>query len=360
MKKKLFLFFVLVTLLSVAGFYFLKKPIPTSAAVNQAAEKIGTQPVKKVEAPGYLRAPRTNFKEWVAQATDVPKECAGFIEQLESLDLLQAEAKNFKISYQQLPTWVENCAISNAAFKHALDAFNEKCLKVANAKSDIISDECGTAPFFLRASTTVLLLDKKPLSEVSDLHQLTDLLFFEFFKNSGAQDMPDLTHLKEISARMSEVNPHLYGVAKVANFADSFDALLKTSNHDQAGADAAWAKAEQSLARAKELSPNDPAMIDTEIAIKTHGFDPEKTLAYSETMIEQNPNDGKGYYVKANGLWISGKQGDALAMLKQAIQLDPTNEGYQDTLKKMSGPHPVKDPFAGHYQMGISSGDFDY
>jgi tetratricopeptide (TPR) repeat protein len=355
----------------------LKKIIPILAIVGvfvYGGIKIRNNMTKIVGAPApvqvdqskvkknlgeYLRQPRANYKPAMEANTQVPKACVDYFDQLQKLDLISFKQSNFKVSYQDLPQPPTDCVMVDDAYQAAEKTFMEKCLMGNNTKSDVVSEDCASSLFMMRAAVTRVIFKDKPIKEISDLHQLTDLLFAEFSGAFNAEHSPDFSRISSVAARMLELNPNLYVAAKVAAITDVIPGLIneKTATPEQKAE--YWAKAEQSLKRAQNMNPNDGTLADAEAAVRTEGFNPAKTVEYAQGLVQKNPGDDRAQFLLAMGQWKSNDRNASVQSLQRAIELNPTNQDYQKTMAAISSPDATGDSFKGSISINVSSDDFN-
>ncbi len=303
----------------------------------------------------YLKAARIGYRAQLEQDSKIPKECLDFFDALQKIDFVGNEVDN--MTYQMLPPSPQNCVGEFVVgYTSVQEDYFKTCVPTENL-SEVISEACTTAVFLMRAAVTRVALKNKSLSEISDLTQLTDLVFSEMAGKFGKENMPDFTKMKAISARMLEVDPNLYAAHKVDVMSNMMEAFMsKKDNPLQT--EEAWKNTELALAKAKEQKPNDQSLADAEIAIKTRGFDPVNSLNYSREMITQNPENDRGWYLMAFAQWKQGDRSSSIGNLKKAISISPNNREYQKILKEITKPNATGESFAGALSIGLSTDDF--
>ena len=351
--------FLVVALFGYGG-YRVRESFKGNAAVQtekRTNENVDTSLTKK-SLSDFLRAPRKDYKEALGKNATIPADCVDYFDQLEQIDMMTFKQPESTLTFQQLPVRPEKCQFSDSAYDAAQKAFNEKCLGQETSPNAVVSEECGSALYFVRASITRLLLKDKPIAEIKDLSKLTDLLFSEFQAASVDGHSFDSARLREIGQQMLNRNSNLFVAAKVVNFADILDGINSLEKKDPKS-DEVWARAATSLNRARAMNPQDPDMDDLEMVVSTQGMNPDKALTYSKALVAKDANNSKGYYVQAYSEWKNSHQNESMESLKHAMDLDPKNEEYAQIYQAITTPGSTIDSFRMPMKFGISSKDFD-
>ena len=317
-------------------------------------------------ASHYLRQGR-DFQGALAEKSkepnsSIPPACADYFDQLEKIDL-QGGSENSKMSYQILPNKPEGCTWKDDSLDLASAEFEKVCVNTPLEQkvnlSSSLSDACLTKLFFLRSAITRLLLKDRPISSISDAHQLVDLLFAEFAASASSKS-PDFSRIKEASDRMLELDPHLYVAAKTSVYSGAIQGLMaeqaKIGSENQSKFN--WQKVEADLARADRLNPADPSLDDARALIATHGFDPKKTLAYAENKVREFPETGRNYFLKGYAEWKLNQRPEAIADLKKAIALSPEHSEYPKLLIDLKKPEANADSYQGNFNFSVNESDF--
>jgi|GEM_PF-3729118 len=309
------------------------------------------QPLKKGLGE-YLHQPREHYETLAKANPAIPAACGDYFERLEAIDFRDFQKTNFKLQYQAIPSPDPDCVIADASYSLAEKDFMQKCMLQHERRSDVVDDDCARALFLMRASVTRLLLKDKPVSEITDLKQLSDLMFAEFVGKSGESDPPDFARLGQVAERMLELNPNLYAAAKVATFSDLEKGMSEKTPE-------AWQKAQAALKRAETMNPEDPDLTDTAMAIQTQGFDPARTVDEANRMLQEDPNDDRGYFFLAYGQWKANDRQAAIANLQKAIDLNPSREDYRQIMNEITAPKADGDSFKGALSVTVSDDDFN-
>lgn len=348
--EKSFLVFAPVALLS-AVFFLLHKKTATSTMSGGAPSFVPQAPMQKGLGQ-YLRSPRAGYKEILQKDESTPKACLDFFDSLQRLDFFAGEVS--QMSYQTLPMPPDACKDGlEKNLAKARQDFLKKCRPQNQNLSDKIGEDCISAVYFLRARITELSLKNKPVSEIVDLKQLTDLIFAQL-----SDEHPNFDQMKLIADRMLELDPNIMAAHKVNVIASIFEGFAANEAHQNR--EQAWANANAALQGARNLNSNDPIIKDASIAIQTKGFDPELTRDYAENMIHENKNQDQGYFLLAYAQWKQGEQAIAKNNLNRAIALAPDNDDYKKVQTDISKPGATRDSFKGIFKVGISYGDFTH
>ncbi len=372
MKKGALIIFIFL-FIAAAGLLALNARRP---AVVTLAEVTPT-PTVTLKAEGvtkYIKSPR-NFRSAISsigysESGTFNKECVEYLSRLEAMNLSQLGTPNAKLTYRGLPEKPEKCAWTDPFLDRMQKDFQKVCKQTLNRKApkpkeeDVslhgtISDDCSEKLFFMRAAVTRHILQEKQLAEINDLQQLVDLLYTEFVITD--KNTP-LNHprIQALSERILELNPALYVAAKTAAYATATEAVLASRNPsvDESTRNALWKKTELALARTEDLKPRDSEMEDARAALITLGFDPEKTLDYTNAYISKYPSEARGYFLKAYAEWKKGSRDASLENLAKAIEREPTNLSYQELMTELKKPDAKPESFQGEFKFGVSTEDF--
>ena len=317
------------------------------AGVNQKQEV--AQPVAGFGK--FLKAARVGYRSTLEQDSKIPKECLDFFDALQKIDFLSMGNNGVQLTYQVLPEQPENCKGEFIpGFTAVQQDFIKKCKPENQNLSEPIGEECSSAVFMLRAAVTRLALKDKPLNEITDMAQLTDLVFSELGTNSPK--------MKAIAERMLELDPTLFAAHKInvmSNLIEGF--MAKDQNQD---ASEGWKHSADALAKAREVRPNDEMLDDADTAIQTKGFDPALTRDLSQKMTQDNPANDRGWFLLAYAQWKQGDHEASITNLNHAIALAPNNQDYKNTRQEISKPGATADSFKGAFKVSIGSDDFNH
>jgi len=349
---------IIVFVLAVAAGTFWVKSRPASAppASDRDQNVANRAPAQPSGLGKYLKAPRVGYREVFLKDTRIPKDCLDYFDSLQKIDFFSG-AEN-ELTYQMLPHKPEGCSGEFIkGFSAAEQEYLKKCTPKDQNLSEKISEECSSAVYMLRSGVTRLALQDKPLSEITDMAQLADLVFSEFAGIFNKDDQtPDFARMRAISDRMMELNPNLFAAQKVSAISNLMEGFMAPKGSDNSGS---WDRAEQVITKALESHPNDETMQDAKIAADTKGFDPVLTRELSQKMTNDNPESDRGWYLMSYAEWKQGDHGNSIINLKKAIALAPDNEDYQKTLSEISKSNANQDSFKGAFKVGISNGDFN-
>ena len=355
MKKRLI---IIVSLVGVSA-YFGYKHVPTPGSVGTPREQKSNT---KTPTPGFskfLKSARVSYRNVFAQDSKIPKECLDYFDALQKIDFLSAGSQADQLTYQLLPIQPQGCKGEFLrGFATVQKEFLKKCKPADQNLSEKISEECGSAIFLLRAAVTRLALKDKSISEITDMSQLTDLVFSELSGAFNGSQAPDFLKMKAVSERMLALDPDLYAAQKINVMANLMEGFMSPKGSPESAA--AWVNTEASLKKALATNPTDETLQDAQIAMQTKGLDPVLTKELSQTMTEQNPNDDRAWYLLAFAEWKQGNHPGSIANLNHAISLAPQNQDYQNTLEAVSKPGANAEAFQGTLRIGISNEDFNH
>ena len=337
--------------------YEVKKADSQVKLNNELDQKLNADSPEKQGFGKYLKASRVGYRSVFEQDQNIPKECLDYFDALQKIDFLSGKQQTDQLTYQLLPVQPENCQGEFVkGFTAAQEDFLKKCKPKDKNLSDVISDECSSSVFMLRAAVTRIAVKDKSLNEITDMVQLADLVFSEFSTVFNSEN-PNFSQMQAIAQRMLDLDPKLFAAQKVNVIASLMQGFTAPKDEDQK---IVWDRAEKALIQAQAVKPNDEMLQDAQIAISTHGFDPSLTHDLSEKMTQDNPNNDRGWFLMAYSNWKQGDHPSSINNLKHAIALAPQNQDYQKIMSKVILPNANGESFQSVFKIGISNDDFNH
>jgi hypothetical protein len=303
----------------------------------------------------FLKAPRPELQNIVNASISIPEACKRFVAEVQNLDLLQLDKDQYRLSYQQLPLISESCRFTDPKITAVLQALEQAC-RAEGSLSAPVRESCASQLFMLRAVLTRLMMSARPLSSITDMRVLTDMMFAEFAQING-QTAPDLRTAQLVAERMLELDPKLYVAAKVAAYAD----VIQTLNRQQANGllpDSEWNRSMEALQRTRQLNPEDPGLEGAEALVQTKGFRPLLCVEHAQSLLRMNDRNPTAWYLKSYGEWKLNQKSESRASLRRAVELAPGQRDYAQTLVAISQPSAGPHAFQGSLTFGVSSEDF--
>lgn len=264
---------------------------------------------KNQEALSFVvQSPRESLK---FDNSKLSPECKKFFNQLRGLDL--RDQNGFKGSLS------DDCRKVPESFQ-SLQAFYEKhCLVKPESK------ECLLALYHYRAALTDFYNRDLPISEISD----KKILFDKMLANRSLNPKLSL----EAAERLSELEPHLYEAQKTQILQNLFLASQSTSESNLD-----WSRFDSVMERATSLSPQDPELVEAQLLSEMfRSSDPRNLQDRARQLSEDFPQEWRGPYYLAWGLFNEGRGQEALDALMEAKKRDPKNSRIDQALEGLNG-----------------------
>ncbi|MBI2605396.1 MAG: hypothetical protein HYW49_04875 [Deltaproteobacteria bacterium] len=338
MKKPSQRFLILIVAVALAAvLFFWKKAGPRSTPLSVSVGESGRQsPSAKGSTFHELyRKPR---KDGVFSAAASADPCAPLLGTLMELDF---DALEFPPKIERLPSIPEGCQTAETGW---LRQYREKCSKTfdridvppSKEEWDKQMDACLAAVFFARAGATkkMIQVQGKKLSDISDLRILADLMASEFADAVNSNVEAPFSRVDEVAERMLELDPHLYGAAKVSLTVKTVLALSGLQN----GKVADWDAVMRAADRARGLDPDDRDLDELELFSRSKGLDPKRIRDSAEELVRLHPESGMGEYYLSYTEWKDGNRQGAIDDLNTAIAKNSAETKYRETLTEISNP----------------------
>lgn len=245
------------------------------------------------------------------------------------------------------------CSPSDPRAAKILRHYAVQCSKpLSVAPSDgHLSEECQLALVMARSTLATLTREPRPISEMTDLRDLADLLVSEFGEMYTAMSPAALARLQAAADRMTELDPGLLPAVKAGAVAAMLDAIMKKSENPD------WKDFERRIARVAELDPNDPDLDAFRRLADTGGMDPALVRLDSLERLEKKPGDWRELEVLAWSNWRLGKTDAARGALAAAIKQSPGNAELEKNWRAIQKPGAKRDDFTLSMKIGVGLSD---
>lgn len=105
------------------------------------------------------------------------------------------------------------------------------------------------------------------------------------------------------------------------------------------------------LEKGLELSPHDPQLLELQLFVDSQQADGRNRL---QTRLEQEPDSALGYYYLASQDWRAGDRSTSIRNLRRAIELDPSQKRFKESLRKARNPRTSFEENIFVLQLGVS------
>ena len=305
----------------------------TQPAVRESSESGSDTDDKRVAEENRKRvkelyqSPRESL---AGNAKELSPDCQEFWSGLRGLDLrtLSKDTKSIRNK-----TSSEKCSAIPLPLKAVHDYFNSACKEGADPSV------CWTAIYHYRAAISDYLTKEVPLSEIKDPRILLDKML------ANREINPELS--LKAAERLAEVEPNLYEARKAQVLGRLF---LATKKPEQS--ESAWNSLEDSIQKARELSKLDPELLEAELYAEiARSSSWEHAIEKSQEVAEEFPQEWRGPYFAAWGLFKEGRGQEALDYLLEAQKRDPQNQRVKLAIEG------IKKGDANPFQVNISYND---
>jgi len=255
-----------------------------------------------------VQSPRESLK---GENSKLSPECQVFFDKLRELDLRDQNGLKGSLS--------NDCRKVPPSFQ-SLQAFFEKhCLVKPESK------ECLLALYHYRAALTDFFTRDIPLSQISD----KKVLFDKMLANRTLDPKLSL----EAAKRLSELEPHLYEAQKTQILQNLF---LASQSASESNID--WHQFDSVIERATSLSAEDPELVEAQLLSQMlRSSDPRTLQDRARQLSEDFPQEWRGPYYLAWGLFNEGRGQEALDALMEAKKRDPKNSRIDQALEGLNG-----------------------
>lgn len=299
MKNKILIFVAVVGLGSSFFFFFFKKSDLSSQGLSAESQALQEKAISQlIQSPRDSLSPKSN---------GLSPECQEFFSKLRSLDLRNDSASS------SLPA--EKCRKVPEAFSNLQAFYDQHC----NSKPR--SKECLLALYHYRAALTDFYTQDQSLSQISD----PQVLFDKMLANRTTAPKKAL----EAAQRLSELEPHLYEAYKMEILQSLFIA-----SQDPEKSDLDWNRLDSVIEKARELKGQDPELIEAVLLSEIfRNTDPRSLQDKARQFSEDSPQEWRGPYYLAWGLFNEGRGQEALDALMEAKRRDPQNPRINQSLE---------------------------
>jgi hypothetical protein len=285
-------------------------------------------------------------------------ECANFQIALLGLSIDEIE---FPPKIERMPS-PAGCSPSSPRVAKMLRHFSEKC---AGSFESIPKDraqwerefgECQVATILLRSTLAVDARPQRPLSEITDMRELADLLVAQFGEFFSGLNPGSARELAAIADRMAELDPNLVPAAKAGAIGSIIEVAAARDGKAADGQDARkpnWTELENRVRRIEELNPNDPELDRYRRIVDTELMTPELVKRDSLSRIGKNPKDASEYELLAWANWKLGRKDEARHALAQARALQPNHPSIQKNWAVVNRPNAKPEDFKIQIQLGM-------
>jgi tetratricopeptide (TPR) repeat protein len=193
--------------------------------------------------------------------------------------------------------------------------YDQHCLAKPQSK------ECLIALYHYRAALTDFYTQKLAISEISD----PQVLFDKMLANRTTAPQKSL----EAAQRLTELEPHLYEAYKMEILQSLF---IASQNPEKPDLD--WNRLDLVLEKARELKGQDPELVEAVLLSEIfRNSDPRSLQDRARQLSEDYPQEWRGPYYLAWGLFNEGRGQEALDALMEAKRRDPKNQRIDQTLE---------------------------
>lgn len=323
-----------LSVVALAGYFifsrFINPPKP--------AEK----KVKLVKANDLLKY-KTEVAPSIVNTSLTSAACTAFLK--DSAEKTMMEYANEFIDHH-VDSILKTCS---GAFPSALQAkIDDVVLKCKDSTREKISNECFAALLSAKTSSVATVIkpdvDPKELNSTLLLH-----LIAEKFSNGDFFEHPDKS--LDIVDALLDKEPGYLGGYKVKMMLLSMSSLNKDEHYKQEFVD--------TVEQAKRLNPDDPEILEMEIAQKGDVFnipadpnekkDQTEFLRYLNTESAKHPDEWIYDYYKAQAIYNNGygNSDKAIAFVEKALKKAPNDMRLKQTLEnlKSDDEQRIKHPF---------------
>jgi hypothetical protein len=300
---------------------------------------------------GVTKGPylRTKLTQWYGQQTgnpvdDAPQiglgeyllpplsfeafssDCQPFFKSILGLPLQRSMFVDFRLTHASLPLLAPGCAIASEPYLSSVDRYVGTCLGSKTESNDVIPLSCVRSILNLRAAVVDQLFPDPKFSEISDLSLLANLSFAAFLKL-------DPQGLFLATQRFLHFKPLSYTATK-------WHAIASVLKFIENGGDEAEVKT--SIAAARVLYDQDPALGGIEIFFASRGFKNQNGMLAAKHLLEEFPKSAEAKEWAAYYQWAIGNRETALALYREASALEPKQVSFQSAIKALED-HSVED-----------------
>lgn len=220
--------------------------------------------------------------------------------------------------------------------------------------------DCEFATQMLRSTQAASIRVVRPVSDITDLPELADLLvasFGEFMTDLSPRGLREMT---EIADRMLELDPTLFPAAKASAMAwmlrDVFskEAIQKGETPAEMPN---WDELEKRVRRIEEMDPLDPDLDALNRIVETEGMEPERVRRDSLARLARDPENWREYQILAWANWKANRHEDAKAEIIQALKLKPNEPELLANWKAINRPGAKLDDFKISFKVGVAFSD---
>jgi hypothetical protein len=365
-KIGLFSFLVLIGLITSFAWFSNRRESGAREKESREAAESAVNAETTPRSSGTLLSLRRLIGSPIRQeGADAPRtspECANFQSALLGLSLDQIE---FPPRIGRLPS-PAGCSSSSPRIAKMMKYFSDKC---ASAFESIPQDratwdqkfpECQVATIMLRSTVAAESRPERPLSEITDLRELADLLvaqFGEFFTGLSPASAHELT---AIADRMTELEPTLVPAAKAGAIGAIIEAAALRDEAKKGTGEAEktdWSALENRVRRIEELNPNDPELDRYRRIVDTELMTPELVKKDSLARLAKNPRDGYEHELVAWANWRMGRREEARHALSDAIALRPKDPGLRKNWAVVNRRDSKPEDFKIEIKLGVGFDD---
>jgi len=261
----------------------------------------------------------------VPPQANLTPECKTFFGNLRALDLKGEKTLSAITEHQ--------CQKVPEALTSLHSFFESQC------KGKTESKNCLLAIYHYRAALTDFFTRDLPLSEIRDPRVLFDKMV------ANRSVAPEIS--LKAAERLVELKPDLYEAYKVQILQNLFIA-----SQNPQGNSVDWNKLETVLEKASVLNSQDPELLEAEMMVHLfRSSDPKNLQDRAKQITEDYPQDWRGPYYLAWGLFNEGRGQEAVEYLMEAKRRDQANPKIDKALEG------VKNGKAKPFEAGLSFSD---
>ena len=305
----------------------------------------------------FLRAKKENSLERI-QSAGVSKECASYVQTLESLDLSAFLSSGFAVTYNSIPEISPACVISDEWVSTAEKDYLKSCLLSNPTKTEVLANNCVESIFELRSALTHFLIQDKNMRDLDSLPELTDLLYAEWIHPTLKNETPNFKKMGLISTRISELRSDLFLAEKIKILSEAIEAKELSQGKTLKQQDQIWERPAEDL-ETLQASQGAGGLSDLNRMIQTHGFENTLTQEYAKSVKALHPDSGEALFLEALVEWRQGEQEVSLTTLKKALAADPSNLAFKTADEALKSPGAGEEIFLNALHTQLTVEDFD-
>lgn len=324
-------------------FWVLKTPTTKTSAI----------PTKKQPADfkQIILGSRQGVEVSVPRAT-ASQSCQDLWADLRNLDLRRLNEDVFR-GCLLLPE-AAACSARPEALDLAHKAYAKACALFTDAAIDKkgVSDlddqaqACFLTLVAYRAAVGDWLTQGVALEAIDDAQILGDKLMNELF-SSQRGEATAIPRLREVAARLNQINPGIYATTKIVAIGQLTEALA-------VGTSEAWETARKATEKLESFSTNDPELKTLGLWVRTEGLNPAKLYDEAQAMVKANPQSGLGYFYMAFAEAGLGNRHQVEALFLSAVEAEPNNPTFARALENFRARRPIPPPFSFDFNLKVT------